>query len=163
MVLIKLCLMTISGIRQAYSSDDHAPARAGHARVLMSRWWVWQTFFYLGWIVLKKKKELSNVIRGGIGSTSGCNLYMGIHNGSKLKLLTAGIDSRLWIKVMAFWSFPICLCREAIRLQCFPPMHYMNEWAWSHVHAHTYVTTFTRFAQIGLWAICLHCMALPCM
>ena len=34
-----------------------------------------------------------------------------------------------------------CLYREAIRLQCFLPMHY----AWPGVHM--YVTTFTRFAK----------------
>ena len=30
-------------------------------------------------------------------------------------------DSQLRIKVMALWSFPICLYVESMRLQCFPP------------------------------------------
>ena len=35
-------------------------------------------------------------------------------------------DSRLRIKVTALRSFPICLYREAIRLQCFPPTRYVR-------------------------------------
>ena len=42
------------------------------------------------------------------------------------------VDSCLWIKVMALWSFP-CLYREAIRLQCFPPTRYVSGRGHAHI------------------------------
>ena len=50
----------------------------------------------------------------------------------KTKNLMAGIDSCLWIKVTALWSFP-CLYREAIRLQCFPPTRYVSGRGHAHI------------------------------
>ena len=35
--------------------------------------------------------------------------------------MEGNFDSHLRIKVMALGSFPICLYREAMHLQCFPP------------------------------------------
>ena len=42
--------------------------------------------------------------------------YMGVQNVHRLE--SRIFDSHLRIKVMALWSFPICLYLEAKRLQC---------------------------------------------
>ena len=60
---------------------------------------------------------------------------------------------------MALRSFPIilllCLSREAIRLQRFPPTRHVMG-----VVTRTYVRDdlYPILRKIGLWAICLHCM-----
>ena len=60
--------------------------------------------------------------------------------------LTLGnFDSHLRIKDTALWSFPICLYREAMHLQCFPPMRYVRGGALrTRIHD---MTTFARFVQ----------------
>ena len=51
---------------------------------------------------------------------------MGTQNVQWSSKIDLSFDSRLRIKVTALWSFPICLYREAIRLQCFLPTLYVR-------------------------------------
>ncbi len=81
---------------------------------------------------------------GALGSTWGHNFYMGTQSlMSREKWWSRIFDSHLSIKVMALWSFPICLYREAIRLQCLRPRATWGAWPRAHIN----VTTITRFAQ----------------
>ena len=74
-------------------------------------------------------------------------------------------DSHLRIKVMALWSFPICLYGEAIRLQCFLPTRYVSE------HGHVYICMWRPLPDllkianiwtlVALYGSMMHCSLIP--
>ena len=62
-------------------------------------------------------------------------------------LCTEWIKTRYW----ELWHFPICLYREAICLQCFPPTCYMSGRGHTHTCVHVYMCTCVHN---GLYPIC---------
>ena len=91
----------------------------------------------------KKKKKIS--IIGTLGSGWNWIFYMGTQNGSNHELWSSDFfDSHLRIKITPLRVFPICLYREAMHLQWF----------------HVWCALFRNMLIIGVWATCLHCMAL---
>ena len=102
---------------------------------------LWQFVYFRVWLLLVGKKNNS----WGFWEHLGAWFLYGHIEWIKIRSLTSGIvNSRLWIKLTALRSFPSCLYREAICLQCFSA-HTLHEWAWPCVHMD--VTTFTWFAQ----------------
>ena len=73
-----------------------------------------------------------------------------------INFLEAEFDSHLRIKDNTLKLLQICLQREAMRLQCFPPTHYVR----GGLRAHKNVTTITNLTKIEVQAACLHCMVL---
>ena len=60
------------------------------------------------------------------------------------------------LKIHPLECFPICLYREAIHLQCFPPTCYVI----GVTHTYMNVTTFTQFPRNShiYFGACFHCM-----
>ena len=78
---------------------------------------------------------MKKIIHGAFESTWGHTFYRHAELIKTWSLMAGIVDSRFWIKVMALWSFPICLHREAKRLQCFLLTRYVSGCG----HAHTYI------------------------
>ena len=59
-------------------------------------------------------------------------------------------------------KFPICLYREAMHLQWFPPTCYVINVRHVHIHVVRW-RPLPDLLKIGVLAACLHCMALLCI
>ena len=74
---------------------------------------------------------------GGVGSTWGDDFYMGTQNGSKLEICLWGILIHTFeLKLRHFEVSPICLYREAIRMQCFSAHALRDKRRIPVMHAH---------------------------
>ena len=95
-----------------------------------------------------------------LGSHSRQTIHMHTQNGSHLKISwKRNFDSHLRIKDITLKCFPICLYREAMHLQCFPPTCYVRGGALRTLKRDDYYQLLTK---IEVQAACLHCMVLLC-